>query len=226
MTTATVENPAEIVDDAPEMEDIVDFIDENKLSMHGLLIHENPYRSKDQQQGAVHWSCKLINAKNQFIIVYFSKGAAIRRWCQPPETGLGVTIPLHVPHDKINASYDGPMPPFENKEDEKKFNLCSQVEPPFLIEVLDILAKDIWLVEQTGHFETWARSLKVSPDSRNARGVFDIVCQQRLELQALLQEEAYHRLLYEIDRINPFIFETDEDDSEAEIEDQVDQEST
>ena len=203
----TLEKP-EIVteDDGPEMENIVDFINDNKLSMHVLLAHENPYRSKQQQGGAVHWSCKLINAENQHIVIFFSKGVLIRRWCQPPGTGLGDTIPTHVPHDKINEPYDGPTPPWDEEtteQDQRTFNFCSQVEPPFLIEVLDVLAKDVEIVEQTGTFENWCMLLKVSPDSRSARSSYEIVLQQCMELQALLGEEAYHKLIYEIDRIKP-----------------------
>lgn len=195
--------------DTPEMEDIVDFVTENEISMHVLLAHQNPYRSKEQQKGLVHWSCQIFNDKKQYIIIYFSKGAGIRRWSQP-QTGIGDTIPLHVPHDKIGKSYDGPMPPFENDQDKKTFNLCSQVEPPFLIEVLDILARDIWIVEQTGSFDNWAKTMKTSSDSRSARTAFDIVCSQRVELSTLLGEHEFHRLLYEIDRIKP--------DKPAEIE--------
>lgn len=202
----------EIVD-APEMEGIVDFISENKITMHVLLAHENPYRSKRDQQGVINWSCKIINFDNNYIIIYFSKGAAIRRWCQPPEIGLGDTIPLHVPHDKINEPYDGPLPPFENEQDKRTFQFCSQVEPPFLIEVLDVLAKDVWLVEQAGSFERWAEALKVSSDSRAARAAFDIVCQQRIELAALLGDDAYHKLLYEIERIPQPEIEQPEDAS-------------
>lgn len=204
MTTETLEKP-EIVD-GPEMEDIVDFINNNKLSMHVLLAHENPYKSKQQQGGAVHWSCKLINAAKQHIIVFFSKGALIRRWCQSPNTGLGDTIPVHVPHDKVNKPYDGPMPPWDDEtsdQDKRTFEFCSQIEPPFLIEVLDVLAKDVWLIEQAGVFDNWCSLLKFSQDSRSAKSAFDVVLQQRLELQALLGEDAYHQLLYEIDRINP-----------------------
>ncbi len=212
MTTEVKTNPDIVDDEAPEMEDIVDFINENEVTMHVLLAHENPYRSKGQQAGAVHWSCKLIS-NNQFVIIYFSKGINIRRWCSPPQTGVADTIPLHVPHDKINGQYDGPTPPFKNDYDRRTYNLCSQVEPPFLIEVLDVLAKDIWLVEQAGTFEKWAQALGTNSDSRAARGAFDIVCQQRSELSALLGQESYHRLLYEIDRINPIKFK------DAEIED-------
>lgn len=213
VTEQEVKTPELVDDDVPEMEDIVDFIDENEITMHVLLAHENPYRAKEQQAGVIHWSCKLVR-DNQFVIIYFSKGADIRRWCLPPQTGAD-TIPLHVPHDKINGPYDGPMPPFENDYDQRIYNVCSQVEPPFLIEVLDILAKDTWLVEQAGTFERWAQILEVSSDSRAARRTFDIVCQQRSELSALLGQESYHRLLYEIDRINPFEFPQDEnEDSE------------
>lgn len=188
--------------DTPEIENIVDFINENEISMHVLLAHQNPYRSKEKQNGLVHWSCQILNEKKQYIVIYFSKGAGIRRWSQL-QTGIRDTIPIHVPHDKIGKPYDGPMPPFENDQDQKTFNLCSQVEPPFLIEVLDVLAKDIWLIEQTGSFDNWAKAMKISSDSRFARAAYDIICNQRAELSALLGEGEFHRLLYEIDRIQP-----------------------
>jgi len=185
---------------SPEMEDIDDFINENEITMHVLLAHENPYRNRGNQQG-INWSCKIINSDNKYIVIYFSKGAAIRQWCQSPEIGFGDTIPLHIPHHKINKRYDGPLPPFENERDKRTFQFCSQVEPPFLAEVLEVLARDICLVEQAGSFERWAEALKTSSDSRAAKTAFDIICQQRIELTALLGEGACHKLLYEIDRV-------------------------
>lgn len=215
MTNATVEK-SEIIteDDGPAMEDIVDFITDNKLEMHILLAHENPYRPKEFQQGSVHWSCKLLNREGQFIVIYFSKGAQVRRWCKPPETNLAETIPVHVPHDKVGTPYDGPMPPFDDDDEQGKrtYVLCSHPEPPYLIEVLDILAKDIWLVERAGGFNNWANIIKSDVDSINARRAFESVCQQRAEVQALLGEEPYHKLLYEIERINPFKFVNKEGD--------------
>lgn len=201
MTTTVASEIKEELD--PGMEGIVEFITETGITMHVLLAHENPYRSKYNQQGIINWSCKLINTDNNYVVVYFSKGNAIRRWCEPPQTGLGDTIPLHVPHDEIGEPYDGPMPPWTEEtteQDKRTFNYCSQVEPPFLIEVLDILAKDIALIETTGNFEAWCDELKISADSRTARSAFDIVCQQRIEMQALLGEE-YNRLLYEVERV-------------------------
>lgn len=215
MTNATVEKPEIVTDDDPEMENIVDFINDNKLEMHILLAHENPYRPKEVQQGSIHWSCKLLNREGQFIIIYFSKGAQVRRWCNPPQTGLAETIPVHVPHDKVGTVYDGPMPPFDDDDQGKRtYILCSQAEPPYLIEVLDILAKDIWLVEQTGGFNKWANVVNSSADSISTRRAFEIICQQRAEVQALLGEEPYHKLLYEINRINPFKF-ADKEDTDA-----------
>lgn len=211
MTTRQAEI-VELDDDGPEMEDVTDFIAENNITMDVLLIHENPCRPKQNQRGAVHWSCKITMDK-RFIIVYFSKGENIRRWIAPPQTGLGQSaIPLHVPHDKIDERYDGPLPPFENDEDRRLYHLCSQPEPPYLIEVLDILAKDIWLLEQTGSFENWARVLGLHADSRAARGAFEVICQQRVEMIALLGDDAFHKLLYEIDRINPWKFKEETED--------------
>jgi len=184
-----------------ETENIVDFVNDNDINMHVLLSHENPYRTKQEQQGFAHWSCKII-CRDKFIVIYFSKGAGIRRWIEP-HIGISDTIPIHVPHDKVGKPYDGPFPPFENDVDQRTFNSCSQIEPPFLIEVLDILARDIWLIEQSKTFEGWTQALKVNSDSRSARMAFEIVCQQRLELGALLGDGNLHKLLYEIDRLQP-----------------------
>jgi len=220
MTTDTItetqltDKATEIVAETPEMESIIDFINENEIKMHVLLAHENPYRNQQQTEGLVHWSCKLINKENQFFVIYFSKGAGIRRWCEPPQTGLGNTIPLHVPHDKINQTYDGPMPPFDTDHDKLTYLHCSQVEPPFLIEVLDVLAKDVWIVEQSGGFNKWAQAMGSNGDSMMARGVFDIVCKQRIQLMGLLGEDAHHKLLYEIERINPIKFAENEETEE------------
>lgn len=184
--------------DAPEVESVVDFINDTGTTMYVLLAHENPYRSKENQQGLVHWSCKILN-ENRFVIIYFSKGAGIRRWSESSQmTG---DIPFHVPHDKIGKRYDGPLPPFESKQDKRTFAFCSQPEPPYLIEVLDVLARDIYLVEQAAGFEQWASFVGSTPDSRVARAAFDIVCQQRIEMIALLGEGTCHRLIYEIDRL-------------------------
>lgn len=180
----------------PEMEDVSDFINQTEITMHVLLIHENPCRSQDSQQGMVHWSCKIVN-EDRFIVIYFSKGAEIRSWCQPPQ--IGDTIPLHVPRNRIHKPYDGPRPPFETSQEERTFVLCSQPEIPSLNEVLTVLARDICLVEQTGSFDTWAQAMNFQ-DNRTARGIFNIICQQRPDMIALLGEGAYHRLLYEIDR--------------------------
>lgn len=199
MDTITEITPEMTEDGVEDLKDIVDFIEETGLTMHVLLAHTNPYRNKDGQQGLVHWSCKLSNAEDRYIIIYFSKGIGIRRWCQPPEKA---GIPVHVPHDKIDEMYDGPMPPFESEQDRNTFNHCSRIEPPYLVEVLDILAKDTCLVEQTQSFNNWAQALKLNPDSMLARSAFEIICQQRLELRALLGAESYHKLLYEIKRLN------------------------
>ena len=152
------------------------------------------------------------------MVVYFSKGTGLRVWCSPPQTGLKTHLPLHVPHDKLHKPYDGPKPPFDNGRDELTYYYCSTFEPPYLAEILDVLAKDIWLIEQTGRFETWAKVLQLNADSRAAYDAFEIICQQRMEFMALLGEEPYHRLVYEIERIDPWKF--------AEIEEPPAEEST
>jgi hypothetical protein len=197
------EMTAEINEIEPEMEDIVDFVQDVGMSMHVLLAHENPYRSGQQQNNAVHWSCKITTEKHH-MVVYFSKGISIRRWIEPrPDE---TDIPLNVPPDKVGTQYDGPMPPFTDEDDLRTFNECSTVEPPFLIEVLEVLAKDIWLVEQTGNFTQWAKTLQIQPEPA-VKAAYNVVCQQRTELYALLGEEECHRLLYEIERLNPYQFE-------------------
>lgn len=212
-----LEAEIEELDGDTEMEDVTDFIASEELQLHALVTHENPYRPKQAQANLVHWSCKISNPKNKFVIVYFSKGTGLRTWCHPPQTGLDVTIPLHVPHGKLYQPYDGPTPPFDNERDELTYRHCSTFEPPYLAEILDVLAKDIWLVEQAGPFEIWANVLQLNHDSIAARKAYDVIYQQRHELMALLGEEPYHRLIYEIERLDPWKFaEIEEPESEQE----------
>lgn len=192
----------EINELTPEIESIVDFVNDTETTMHVLAIHENPHwnnnKQRKQQQEMAHWSCRIQN-ENRGTVVYFSKGIGIRRWCETLQ--IADTIPVHTPRDKIGQRYDGPMPPFETEQDKRTFLLCSQPEPPFLIELLDLLARDITLLERVGAYDSWASTVGLSPDSRAAKSSFDLICQQRLNLIALFGEGAYHRLIYETDRL-------------------------
>lgn len=181
----------------PELENLDDFLKETKLQMHVLLAHENPYRAKIGQEGSLHYSCKLINDKNEAIVIYFSKGLGIRLWKEPTEGLLSEGVPHHVPQGKVGQLYDGPQPPFENERDKEIWARCSAPQLPYLKEVFLCLANDIRNVELTGSFERWAKLMQTTPDSRIARDTFDLILRQRADLRRLLGEEAYHRLLYE-----------------------------
>ncbi len=189
----------ESYDDDLEMEDLDDFLKEEKLQMHVLLAHENPYRSRVGQAESLHWSCKLINNNRQWITIYFSKGLEIRVWNEPPQGLIAEGLPHHVPKEKIGKRYDGPMPPFENERDKETFERCSSPEAPYLKEVMLCIAIDLKNIELAGSFERWATAMKSSPDSILAKGSFETILKQRSQMQQLLGEEVYHRLLYEIE---------------------------
>jgi hypothetical protein len=180
-------------------ETLDDFLKEEKLQLHVLIAHENPYRPRQSQDRVLNWSCKLTNAKGQWIVVYFSKGIGIRVWKEPPQGILSEGTPHHIPKDKIGKPYDGPMPPFENEKDKETFERCSVPEAPTLKEVTRCLAIDLKNVEIAGGFEKWAIAMESTPDSITARSAFDTIVKQRGEMMQLLGEEAYHKYLYEIE---------------------------
>lgn len=186
----------------PEMETIEDFMKTTDIRIDVLSMHENPYRP-NSQQFAYHYSCQLRNEEGQWFVVYFSKGLGFRLWRSPPDEFESSGKPLHVPIDKIDTQYDGPLPPFEGDDaayDQIVFEKCSVPALPNTAEVLDCLANESLIVERTGSFESWCSSIKGSQDSLSTKKTYEICCQHRLKLRALLGPEQYHRLVYEMDR--------------------------
>lgn len=187
-----------------QMESVVDFVKTADIKMHVLAAHENPHRTIQEQNSAFHYSCKLINSEDNWFVVYFSKGFGLRTWVQPPEGFATAGSPSHVPHGKINTRYDGPMPPWDQDDeitplaDKVMFEHCSAAEPPFLAEVLNCLANDCRVLEQTqGNFTAWCQRMEVSNDSRYAKEAWDAIAKQRQQLAALLGESEFHRLINE-----------------------------
>ena len=186
----------------------VDFIQTAGIKAYVLPAHENPHRTVQDQNTAYHYSCKLINEKNNWFVVYFSKGPGIRLWKEAPEMFVSGGTPIHVSKDQIGTRYDGPIPPWTKKSTERDaeiFNTCSVPEPPVLAEILDCLANDCITIEASGSFETWCEKVGGNIDSRHAKRTWDAVLTQRGQLQSLLGMEQYHRLLYEINRPEPEI---------------------
>ena len=73
--------------------------------------------------------------------------------------------------------------------------------PPDLVDVLDILAAEAAVVEDSGDFEGWAAQMGYSPDSRRAERTYRAELRNSKLLRGLLGEDGYRRLLWETMRL-------------------------
>lgn len=73
--------------------------------------------------------------------------------------------------------------------------------PPEIVEVLDALAAEAAVAEETGGYEAWAAQMGYDPDSREARRAYRAELRRGRLLRALLGDDAYRRLLWETDRL-------------------------
>lgn len=71
---------------------------------------------------------------------------------------------------------------------------------PSLAEVLDCLASDASMVENSRDFTDFCNELGYDPDSRKAKRTYDTIIRQSFELRELLGEAQYKRLLWKIER--------------------------
>ncbi len=74
-------------------------------------------------------------------------------------------------------------------------------EEPQLDEVLDCLASDAASIQDGASFEDWAADLGYDTDSRKAERTYQAVKDQAEKLRALLGDDNYERLLWEIERL-------------------------
>lgn len=74
-------------------------------------------------------------------------------------------------------------------------------KPPTLAEVLDCMASDAASIRNARSFEDWASDLGYDADSRKALATFQACEKQASELEALLGSEAFHTLIYDVERL-------------------------
>jgi hypothetical protein len=77
----------------------------------------------------------------------------------------------------------------------------SGAEPPDVRDVLDMLAAEAGIVEESGSFEAWANQLGFDVDSRSAERAYQASCRLAQELRGLLGERAYERLVHSSARL-------------------------
>jgi len=73
--------------------------------------------------------------------------------------------------------------------------------PPDLAEVLDALAAQAAVIEETSCYEEWAAQMGFDPDSRRGERVYRSERRQAKLLRELLGDEGYRTLLWEIERL-------------------------
>ena len=73
--------------------------------------------------------------------------------------------------------------------------------PPSVADVVDVVAAEAAVAEEAGSYEEWALQMGFDPDSRSGERVYRTECRQAKLLRALLGDEAYLKLLWEIERL-------------------------
>ncbi len=79
--------------------------------------------------------------------------------------------------------------------------MASDSGQPEVVEVLDAVAAEAAVVEDTGTYEQWALHMGFDPDSRRGERVYRSERRQARLLRALLGEEDYRELLWETERL-------------------------
>jgi len=79
--------------------------------------------------------------------------------------------------------------------------MASDDGPPEAADVLDAVAAEAAVVEDSGCYEAWALQMGFDPDSRRGERVYWSERRQAKFLRALLGEEAYRELLWETERL-------------------------
>jgi hypothetical protein len=79
--------------------------------------------------------------------------------------------------------------------------MASDNGPPEVADVVDAVAAEAAVLEETGSFEEWALQMGFDSDSRHGERVYRTVRRQARLLRALLGDEAYRTLLWETERL-------------------------
>jgi hypothetical protein len=73
--------------------------------------------------------------------------------------------------------------------------------PPEVPDVVDAIAAEAAVVEESRSYEEWARQMGFDPDSRRGERVYRTARRQARLLRALVGDEAYRTLLWETERL-------------------------
>jgi hypothetical protein len=79
--------------------------------------------------------------------------------------------------------------------------MASDNGPPEVADVIDAVAAEAAVVEETGSYEDWALQMGFDPDSRRGERIYRTERLQAKLLRALLGNSGYRRLLWEIERL-------------------------
>jgi len=79
--------------------------------------------------------------------------------------------------------------------------MASDDGPPDLADVLDTVAAEAAVVEETGCYETWAECMGFDADCYCGRQIYRTERRQARRLRALLGDEGYRKLLWETERL-------------------------
>jgi hypothetical protein len=79
--------------------------------------------------------------------------------------------------------------------------MASDDGPPDVTEVLDAVAAEAAVIEETTCYEEWAGQMGFDPDSRHGERVYRSEGRQARLLLELLGDEDYRALLWEIERL-------------------------
>jgi hypothetical protein len=73
--------------------------------------------------------------------------------------------------------------------------------PPNMADVVDTVAAEAAVVEETRCYEAWAERMGFDPDSRRGEQIYRTERRQARVLRALLGGEGYRKLLWETERL-------------------------
>lgn len=79
--------------------------------------------------------------------------------------------------------------------------MASDNGPPDVAEVVDAVAAEAAVVEDTSCYEDWAAQMGFDPDSRRGERVYRDERHQAKLLRALIGDAAYRKLLWEVERL-------------------------
>lgn len=166
---------------------IANLIESLGVSMTCTEVRENPHMDSPMKGGS-HWSC-ILKREGREMQVYFSQGAAYRRWV---ERGARISHPRYAnsvnrpvaPHD-IRSKFPPVRGTFEKETvDLRDYRAtCTEPIPPTVDNVLSCLASDAQGYDNTRNFEDWCADYGMDTDSRKAERSYRTIGEQAKALR-------------------------------------------